>query len=137
NDLQSPHVLASAIQRGELERLQTFEGVKDPVGYIRSNLKVTRVRDVGEATNIVRLSYRGKDPDDCKRILSAIVDAYQFTLDELNDDEAELRELFVRPKKLPAIMKNAQLEIRAYRANPNLERIFVKTLVPPRVTSRN
>jgi capsular exopolysaccharide synthesis family protein len=81
--LKSPLILKRAVEKAtDKGPLSTLENVGDPVGYIQSNLTVSRdQKDAGPSNNIVQLAYRGPIAEDTGTILKAIIDSYQEFLD--------------------------------------------------------
>ncbi len=79
--LRSPYIIERAIKKKDLASLKTFEN-GDPAGQILGSFGVARDKEtLGGSTNILNLSYRGPVADDCSKILTAIIDAYQEYLD--------------------------------------------------------
>jgi polysaccharide biosynthesis transport protein len=79
--LKSPRIIARAIQKKDLTTLKTFEGSTDHISLILNGLVVSR--DIKEgANNIAFLTFRGPVPEDCGKILAAIIDSYQEFLDQ-------------------------------------------------------
>jgi hypothetical protein len=93
--LKSPPILEDAIRKGDLTKLKSLENVIDPAAHIQAGLSVNReARDDGVRSNLLQLTYRGSDPDDCAKILGAVVDSDQKWLDLtykiVSDDALEL-----------------------------------------------
>jgi capsular exopolysaccharide synthesis family protein len=81
--LRSPLIIQEAVKKRGLDALKSFEGGGDPVGTIKAGLTVSRDESTGSNTpsNILNLSYRGSVPEDCGKILTAILESYQDFLD--------------------------------------------------------
>src|SRR5262245_1515675 len=81
--LQSPLIIERAVKKKDLGSLKTFENSGDPVGQIAGNMTVMRgAKEVsGGANNIIHLSFRGSVPEECPKVLTAVIDSYQEFLD--------------------------------------------------------
>ena len=65
--------------------LPSFASQGNPTGTILNGLTVTRDKEAtstGGPNNIVTLSYRSQVPEDCKTVLTALIDSYQDFLDK-------------------------------------------------------
>src|SRR5207249_3222500 len=82
--LKSPLILQRAIQKRELTTLRTFDVEKeDALAVLMRNLSASRSKDPsGGVSNILIVSFRGPVPDDCNKILEAVLEAYREVLDE-------------------------------------------------------
>ncbi len=83
----SPAVVSRAVAKHQLGALPSLRGSKNPVGAIISGLTAKpagdrRVMD----PNVMIRTYEGTDPQDCQRILSAVVESYQEYLGETYQD---------------------------------------------------
>lgn len=72
--LRSPRVVELAVQSGQLGKLPSLAGSSNVASAIISGLSVRRSES---DSNVIQLSYRGTVPDDCAKILTAVVAAYQ------------------------------------------------------------
>jgi polysaccharide biosynthesis transport protein len=92
--IKSPVIVGRAVKKHNLQDLQTFAGVGDPTGNILSHLTVSRDTKEGVSNNILMLSFRGGVPDECAKVLNAIIDGYKDFLDEtyknVSDDTLHL-----------------------------------------------
>src|SRR5262245_5732891 len=81
--LQSPLIIEKAVKKKDLASLKSFENSGDPAGQIGANLTITRASKEtgGGANNIIHLSLRGPVPEECSKVLSAVIDSYQEFLD--------------------------------------------------------
>lgn len=82
--LKSPLIADMAVKKRELNKLPSLANVSDPVGVITGSLGVNREKDVssGGPNNIINMSYRCTVPEDCGKILEAIIESYKDFLDE-------------------------------------------------------
>jgi capsular exopolysaccharide synthesis family protein len=81
--LKSPLVIQRAIKEGGLAAIETFHAERDLTEAILKKLVVTRQKDsMGAGTNILVLAFRSGVKEDCNRVLTAIIEAYQSTLQE-------------------------------------------------------
>ncbi len=76
--VRSPLIARQAVEKYGLGRLPSLRDASDPVGQIIGGLKAARAggRDAPDP-NVMDLNYEGPDPDDCEKVLLAIVDSYQ------------------------------------------------------------
>jgi len=82
--LKSPKIAKMAMEKRELNKLPSLANVGDPVAAIVGSLGVNREKDVssGGPNNIINMSYRCTVPEDCGKILEAIIESYKDFLDE-------------------------------------------------------
>jgi polysaccharide biosynthesis transport protein len=85
--VRSPEIIGRAAKKPNLQDLKSFPGERPEniVYLIRDNLNVLRDnRDTqtGQANNILTLSFRGPEADECREILVSIMESYQTFLDE-------------------------------------------------------
>ncbi|MCI0461138.1 MAG: Wzz/FepE/Etk N-terminal domain-containing protein, partial [Gemmataceae bacterium] len=81
--LKSPLVIERAIKEGRLAGLQSLADARDPTEAILQKLSITRSRDPsGNSNNVLTLAFRGADPDECNRILEALIRAYREVVAE-------------------------------------------------------
>jgi capsular exopolysaccharide synthesis family protein len=83
--IRSPLIVSEAVKKGNLRQLPSFAGT-DPTGAIIGALTITRDTKEGGATNILILSYRGRNPEDCGVVLSAVIGSYKDFLDKTYRD---------------------------------------------------
>lgn len=82
--MKSPLIIERAWKVGKLDSLKSFEGVSDYISAIQGNITVTRdmtKETSSQPNNIVVLTYRSIEAEDCKKVLDAIVNSYQEFLD--------------------------------------------------------
>lgn len=95
--IKSPLIIKRAIEVHDLASLKTFEGVDDPVEAFIKGLNVSR-KTTGSASrsaeNILRLSFRTTEKDECCSVLDAVIRSYRTFLDEtyqnISDDTEKL-----------------------------------------------
>jgi capsular exopolysaccharide synthesis family protein len=81
--MQSTTVIRRAIRLGKLDTLPNLgAGGADLTETIRRGLTVTRPRGLLVRANSLQLSFRGKDPQECQRVLDALLASYQQYLDK-------------------------------------------------------
>jgi hypothetical protein len=95
--IRSLLIAGRASKKPGIASLKSFGGSADPTGQIIGSLTVNRevAKDAsGMAPNILNLSYRGQERDECASILNAIIESYKDFLDEtyrnVSDDTLEL-----------------------------------------------
>jgi capsular exopolysaccharide synthesis family protein len=79
--ISSPLLISKAVEKKQLHTLKSFAGKGDPTGAICGAFSASRETKDGTATNVLILSFRGTDPDDCGAVLAAIIDTYKEYLD--------------------------------------------------------
>lgn len=85
--VRSPAIIDRAIKKPNMQDLKSFadERPENVVYAIRDSLQVlkdNRDSQTGAMNNILTLSFRGPEADDCRTVLLAIMDSYQSFLDE-------------------------------------------------------
>jgi uncharacterized protein involved in exopolysaccharide biosynthesis len=87
--IKSPIVVAKAVQNlaalgdGSMKQYSSLRDVSDPIQAIRSALTVQREgKDPLAASNVLNLSYRGTNANDCEIIVDAVIDSYKDFLDK-------------------------------------------------------
>jgi polysaccharide biosynthesis transport protein len=77
--IHSPVVVESAVRNFGLRNLTSLQGSDQPTGVIIGGLRVNRDNKdlTGGSSNILTLTYRGENPDDCAAILHGVLQAYQ------------------------------------------------------------
>jgi hypothetical protein len=93
--VKSAAVIKRAIERGELANLKSFENVDDVASAASAMISVERsvvstsVNGAAELRQIciLDLMCRGRVPDDCERVLNAVIQSYReaIAVDELGD----------------------------------------------------
>ena len=83
----SPLIVENAIETANLRSLKMFSDLdpeEDLVDYIIADLEAGNAgRELGEnADSIMTLTYRGTDPEECPRVVKAIVESYKAFLDD-------------------------------------------------------
>lgn len=83
--LRSRDLIRKAVKEHKLTELPSLAGAGDPTGIIIGSLGASRdSRDPssGTYTNIINLSYRASNPEDCGKILEAVIQAYRSYMDD-------------------------------------------------------
>ena len=78
---KSPLIVDAAVKKHELNELAGFTGIANPSATIVANL--TTQRGGGRAApdpNVFEIRYKGRDPEECKLVLEAVIDSYQESL---------------------------------------------------------
>jgi succinoglycan biosynthesis transport protein ExoP len=86
--LQSTKIADDAVKTSELANLPTLAGHGSPAAKIVAGMKAKRLSTdrSNEVTNVLQVSYGGEDPEECKKILEAVLRAYEDYLQ--NDDHS-------------------------------------------------
>jgi capsular exopolysaccharide synthesis family protein len=71
--IRATPILAAVVGTPTTESMQTFNGVKNRMAYLKRNLGA----DVGKKDDIITISFSSKYPEEAVRIVDAAVDAYQ------------------------------------------------------------
>lgn len=78
--LRSPVIINQAVQKHELGALPSLRGSGNPAAQIIDGLTVAAT--IGESGDIIRFSYASSSPEDCPKVLEAVIDAYHDFLGE-------------------------------------------------------
>ena len=86
----SPRIVDAAVKKYKLASLPSVSQQKDPTAYIKLNLSVSKGGG-GQTKDaqILGASFMGPSPDDCAKILDALVASYQDFLGETFQDTSE------------------------------------------------
>jgi capsular exopolysaccharide synthesis family protein len=91
--VQSPVIIEKAVKQHNLSSLRSFASadIQGVIGAVKSGLLVTRGGDSlnTETANVLNISFRGPQPDDCQAVVSAILDAYETSLNEKMGDKRD------------------------------------------------
>jgi capsular exopolysaccharide synthesis family protein len=121
--IRSPRIIGQAVQKGKLRELQSLADLPgDPTGAIAEDLKVSREKEV---TTVLNLSFRGPVREDCKAVLSAVLESYKEFLDTTyhNVSEDTVKLISQARDLLETKIDQKQREYRKFRlSNPNLLR---------------
>ena len=94
--IRSPSVISKAVEIGELERLPSFANKAHAMGSIGGGLAVYQIRN----TSMLNLSYTGANPQDCQKVLQAVMQAYdEFLIETYRNNTQESIDLFNRVRK--------------------------------------
>ncbi len=81
--IDSPLIVADAIERGDLQKLPTLQRSTDPVEDILDCLDVKRTAGQDSSTlNVIEIKYRNKQRSDARVVVNAIIAAYEAYLAE-------------------------------------------------------
>ncbi len=112
--LKSPTVISRAVEKHELGKLPSLREAADPTGVIIGSLTTSTPTPTGGSSNIVGLTFKGSDPDDCTKVLTAIFDSYkEFLGDAYQDRTKETAELISQAKDV--LLKQLGEKEEAYR----------------------
>ena len=70
--MQLPFVLNAALRKEDVSSLPVVVGQTDPVDWLQEYLEVAFPAD----SEIMQVTFKTRDPEYCKKIVNAIVDAY-------------------------------------------------------------
>jgi capsular exopolysaccharide synthesis family protein len=92
--IKSRVVVEKAVKKRNLQDLPSFAGKGNPTGTIIASLSATRdLKDSG-ATNIMYVTFKGPDAEDCQTVIDAVIESYKDFLDEtyhnVSDDTVKL-----------------------------------------------
>jgi capsular exopolysaccharide synthesis family protein len=81
--MRSPVIVERAIQKEGLAGLQSLAEEGNATRTVIKWLTVTRDRETGgTSNNIVKLSFRCSQPEECSKVLNAVINSYKDFLDE-------------------------------------------------------
>lgn len=104
--MQLPFVLNAALRKEDVSSLPVVVGQTDPVDWLQEYLEVAFPAD----SEIMQVTFKTRDPEYCKKIVNAIVDAY---LNEvvLNERNAKLQRLY----NLERVYSEAETKLQSKR----------------------
>ena len=70
--IKSAPILSSALERPGIRRLKAFEGVENPVQYLKDHLDTS----VGKKDDIITVGFSSPFREDAAQVVNAVVDAY-------------------------------------------------------------
>jgi capsular exopolysaccharide synthesis family protein len=92
--IRSPLIINKAVEKQELARLKALEGRENPAAAIADSLGISREMRNNNPTNILNITFRGHNPDDCGVVLNAVIDSYRdflkSTYRNVTDETAKL-----------------------------------------------
>ena len=108
--LQSPEIVASAIQGHKLNQLESLKGSENPLETILENLKVgAEIEGLG----VYNISFDGANEHDTRKVVRAIIDTYREFLQATHEDVGrETRELILQGKE--ELLRSLQSTEQAY-----------------------
>jgi len=85
--ITSPEVVQDAIEQGQLGALASLKGEENPLATVIENLEAEQAGGRGVVDpNVMQISYRGLNPDDCAAVLQAVIESYQEFLGGTYDE---------------------------------------------------
>lgn len=98
--IRSQAIVGQAVKDYDLGSLPSFAGMGDPTGAIIGGLSVARDNDGSTTSNILSFSYKGGAPDDCARVLEAVIKSYgKFLTDTYRTNTQETVNLIADAKR--------------------------------------
>ncbi|MFV1966090.1 MAG: polysaccharide biosynthesis tyrosine autokinase [Pirellulaceae bacterium] len=121
----SPIVVSRAVEQYDLGSLVSLRNTADPVSKIIGQLEASRVGDRRtylDRSDIVAITFRCSERDDCQIIVEAIISSYQdFLGDTYQDVGTETAELITRAKdQLDQQISETEAEYRQFRLDSPL-----------------
>ncbi|MEZ6097940.1 MAG: polysaccharide biosynthesis tyrosine autokinase [Pirellulaceae bacterium] len=108
--IRSPMIVDLALKRVGLSNLPSLADVEKPVEFVERGITI----DVaGDDTTILEVRYAGSRPDDCRKIVTALVDVYDEFLAKSNQDvDKQTTDLITQAKD--ELMQQLQTEESRY-----------------------
>jgi polysaccharide biosynthesis transport protein len=126
--ITSPEIVGQAIEEGRLANLPCLRGKREPVREILDSLQVTRdppKPGVVPSNEILNLSFRGRNRDDCAPVLKSIIDSYlEFLKETYRSQSAETLKLIDKAKDV--VERDLKAKQDAYREFLQKSRFFAK-----------
>jgi capsular exopolysaccharide synthesis family protein len=124
--IRSPLIIERAVGRRNLRSLPSLAG-KEAIGTISASLTASRDSKGSDSgpNNVINLSYRGTVPEDCKEVLTAIIEGYKNFLDEAyhNVSDENVNLLTHRKNVLKREVDDLQAKYDTFR-NQNQNLVF-------------
>jgi len=109
--IRSPLIIKKAVLKRDLGSLRMLSDGGDPVSRIVSALAV---KQSTEKSNVMDISVKGADSDDCQKVLGAIIDSYEEFLHETHHNVSqETVDLITQAKEI--LLKELTRKEEAYR----------------------
>ena len=117
--IKSEGTVGPAIKAGKLFELSSLAGSPDLAKTILENLTVSRTSMQG---SVLEISYRGSDPEDCAKVVNAVVASYDKKLKEAYADVgAETAELLNSAKEeWEKTLKKSEEDYTTFRKSASL-----------------
>src|SRR5690606_19382975 len=117
--LRSPHIVKPAIEHHDLTSTNTLHKSANPVYAIINGLTVSRVE---EGADILEVRFTGKDPEECARIVNAVMDSYTKDVRSqfVNSSNQIVKYLGDAKDDLDTKLKRAEEEYRNFRKQTEL-----------------
>ena len=118
--ITSPWLAARAMSDDRLSGMETFAGKDRPVESLTASLNVlhenAKVRGYSDS-NVLRFSFRGPHPHECKDILNAVIDAYRQYLNESSQADNRDASTLIAQKadQIRLSLENKEREYKAFR----------------------
>jgi len=115
--VKSPVIIEQAIKTRKLRELASLADAEDPVEAIALSLGTARATARATSKDILQLTYRGRDPEDCAAILNALVECYKEFLAETyqNIGDDTLRSLTEAARALRAEIEKKEKDYETFR----------------------
>ncbi len=94
--IRSEDIVGPAIVQGKLKELHSLSGSSNLVQTILADLTVNRTTMQGE---VLEISFRGSDPDDCAKVVNAVVASYDMKLKVAYQDVGAVTEKLLTDAK--------------------------------------
>jgi len=117
NVISSPIVAKLAVDKHGLATLRTFQASRDPALQLIAGLDVKLGGAKRNKGDIIELKYSSIHPEDCPKVLAAVVEAYRSFLGSTYEDvSGEAIELIVKAKdELDEQLSDAEKAYREFR----------------------
>jgi len=80
--IRSQVVIDKAVKNGDLRSLPSFANAGNPTPLIIASLTASRDSKESGANNIINLTYKGPEAEDCRTVITAAINSYKEFLDE-------------------------------------------------------
>jgi polysaccharide biosynthesis transport protein len=81
--LRSPAIINQAVKKHDLAALPSLRASGNPTGQIISGLSVAGTPGArGDSGDVIRFTYQSSSPEECPKVLEAVIDAYREFLGE-------------------------------------------------------
>jgi polysaccharide biosynthesis transport protein len=120
--MTSPEVVDLAVRQGQLNELPSI-GAANPVGAVSGGLVTERFKGGAAVSNeLLDVSFIGRHPDDCRRVLNAVIQAYATYLDQSQETETESAVRLIKEARdtLTTDLRRKENEYSQFRAQAEL-----------------
>lgn len=117
--IRSPQIVKPAVEENDLRNTNTLRRSADPVKSIINSLTVNRVE---EGADILEVRFTGQDPEDCARIVDAVLRSYtqDVRTQFVNSSNQIVKYLGDAKDELDTKLKQAEAEYRTFRKETEL-----------------